>query len=95
VDTTDIALPEPAIRACAADAAPDTVLEPPTVIEVEIPLAAFAVGVRMIDETAFTTVAVYVYVPDANAGANVPELSVRLCSSASAFVDAVLVTTMV
>jgi hypothetical protein len=92
VDTTEIALLEPAVRAWLDDAAPDAVLEPATVME---PPATFAVGVRVRDATAFTTVAVYVYVPDAKLGANVPVLSTSVFSSASALVDAVLVTTTV
>jgi hypothetical protein len=52
-----MALPAPprTDRDCADDAAPDTVADPPTVIE---PPATFAVGVRVTDATAFTTVAV-------------------------------------
>jgi hypothetical protein len=55
VDTTEIAFPVPAVRAWPDEAAPDDVPEPPTVME---PPAAFAVGVRAIDTTAFSTVAV-------------------------------------
>lgn len=74
VDTTEIAF-GPAVRACADDADPDAVVEPPTVIAVEAPLATFAVGVRVIEGTPFGTVAVYEYVAAANAGANVPTLN--------------------
>ena len=95
MDTTEIAFPVPAVRAWPDEAAPDDVPEPPTVMEPPGLKATFAVGVSVIDATAFTTVAVYVYVLDANAGANVPELSTRLSSLASAFDDAVLVTTTV
>jgi hypothetical protein len=59
------------------------------------PPATFAVGVMVMDATAFTTVAVYEYVPDANATFNEPELSTRLFRSASAFDEAVLVTATV
>jgi hypothetical protein len=55
VETTAIALPVPAVSDWPDDAAPDVVADPPTVIE---PPATFAVGVRVIDATAFTTVAV-------------------------------------
>jgi hypothetical protein len=94
-DATEIAFPVPAVRAWAVDTDPDAVVEPPTVIEVETPFAAFAVGVRVTDVTPLTTVAVYVYVLDAKLGVREPELSARLFSLASAFVDAVLVTTTV
>jgi hypothetical protein len=59
------------------------------------PAATFAVGVRVTDTTAFTTVAVYVYVLDAKLGVNVPELIVKLLSSASELLDADLVTVTV
>jgi hypothetical protein len=95
VDTTEIAFPVPAVRAWLDDAVPDVVAEPPTVMEPPGLKATFAVGVSVIDATAFTTVTVYVYVLDENATFREPELSTRLSSSASAFDDAVLVTTTV
>jgi hypothetical protein len=92
VDTTAIVL-DPTVRACADDAVPDAVVDPPTVIEVETPLATFAVGVSVTEGTPFTTVAVYEAVPEAKVGARVPALIVKLLKAASAFVEAVLVTT--
>ena len=49
-----MALVVPAVSDCPDDAAPDAVVEPATVIA---PPATFAVGVRVTDVTAFTTVA--------------------------------------
>jgi hypothetical protein len=59
------------------------------------PPATFAVGVMVMDATAFTTVAVYEYVLEAKAGANVPELSTKVANFASVFTDAALVTAIV
>jgi hypothetical protein len=46
----------------------------------------------VMEETAFTTVAVYAVVPDANEGLREPELSTNDVRSTSTFTDAVLVT---
>ena len=52
-----MALVVPAVSDCPDDAAPDVVADPPTVIEPPGLSATFAVGVRVTDATAFTTVA--------------------------------------
>jgi hypothetical protein len=65
------------------------VLAPPTVIDAPLSVDT---GVSVIDATAFTTVAVYDVVPDANAGDRLPELSTNPLKLASEFTDAALVT---
>jgi hypothetical protein len=89
VDTTEIALPEPTVNAWLDDAEPDVVVDPPTVM---VPPASFANGVRVTDGRPLATVAVYVYVSEANELVSVPALTVRPANFASAFSDAVLVT---
>jgi hypothetical protein len=89
VTTTSIAVFAPTAMACDDDAAPDAVEDPPTVNDA--PLSS-SVGVMVMDDTAFTTVAVYAVVPDANAGFREPELSTNDVRSTSTFTDAVLVT---
>jgi hypothetical protein len=83
---------EPKTIACADDALPDVVDDPATVTD---PPLSSNVGVTVIDDTAFTTVAVYAVVPDANVGLSEPELSTNDDKSTSTFTDAVLVTSTV
>jgi hypothetical protein len=79
----------PVVIACADDAVPDVVDDPPTVTDAP---SSSSVGVMVREDTAFTTVAVYAVVPDANAGLKEPELSTNDVKSTSTFTDAVLVT---
>ena len=88
VTTTLIAL-APTESACADDAVPDVVDDPPTVTDAP---SSSSVGMMVMEDTAFTTVAVYAVVPDANAGLREPELSTNDVKSTSTFTDAVLVT---
>jgi hypothetical protein len=80
VTTTEIAVVDPAVRACVPDALPDVTALPPTVT---VAAASVVVGVNLIDATPFTTVAVYAVVAAASAGARVPALKVRILSVAS------------
>ena len=89
VTTTLIAEFAPQTRACAPDAVPDVQGVPATVTEAP---SSSSVGVMVMEETAFTTVAVYAVVPDANEGLREPELSTNDVRSTSTFTDAVLVT---
>jgi hypothetical protein len=92
VATTAIATLLPAVTACADDVAPDTTAEPATVIVVPL---SVAVGVTVTDATEFTIDAVYVMVPEANAGLKEPELSDRALNVASLLSAAVRVTVTV
>lgn len=68
--TTAIAVPAPpADTTCADDALPDATALPPTDT---VAVASLVTGVRVIDDTAFATLVVYVIVPAANAGDSVP-----------------------
>jgi hypothetical protein len=97
VQVTVIAVPAPpAATACADDAAPDSTaaLDPPDATAIVVPLSV-AVGVTVTDAIEFTIDAVYVMVPDANAGVKEPELSDRALSVASWLSAAVRVTVTV
>jgi hypothetical protein len=68
VTTTVITLaPTPIF--CGDDALPDATALPPTDT---VAVASLVTGVRVIDDTAFATLVVYVIVPAANAGDSVP-----------------------
>jgi hypothetical protein len=92
VPTTEIATLAPAVTACADDAAPDTTAEPATVMVVPL---SVAIGVTVTDAIEFTIDAVYVIVPEANAGLREPELSDKALSVASLLSAAVRVTVTV
>jgi hypothetical protein len=82
----------PTVTACDADAELEAVDVPATVTDAD---GSITIGERVIDATAFTTIAVYAVVPDENAGVSVPELSTKLSSVATVLDPAVLVTAMV
>jgi hypothetical protein len=92
VATTAIATLPPAVTDCADDALPDATVEPATVMVVPL---SVAVGVTVTDAIEFTIDAVYVIVPDTNAGLREPELSDRALSVASLLSAAVRVTVTV
>jgi hypothetical protein len=92
VTTTEIAVVDPAVRACALDALPDVTALPPTVT---VAAASVVVGVNLIDATPFATLAVYAAVVDAKEGDRLPALTNRALSLASRYPVAVLVTVTV
>jgi hypothetical protein len=97
VAVTVIAVPAPpAATACADDVAPDATaaLDPPEATAIVVPLSV-AVGVTVTDAIEFTIDAVYVMVPEANAGLKAPELNDRALSVASLLSAAVRVTVTV
>ena len=89
VTTTLIAGFAPQTRACADDAVPEVV---GVLATVTVAPSSSSVGMMVMEDIAFTTVAVYAVVPDANAGLREPELSTNDVRSTSTFTDAVLVT---
>jgi hypothetical protein len=90
VATTFIAEFAPTTTGCAPDAVPDVVDDPPTVTDAA---DSVSVGVMVMEDTAFSTVAVYAVVPDANEGDSVPELSIKLFKVATVFAPAVVLVT--
>lgn len=65
----------PTAKLIGPDAEPDATVVPFTLI---VAVALVTVGVRVTDVVAFDTDAVYVVVPDAKMGVNVPVLMARL-----------------
>jgi hypothetical protein len=90
VTTTLMAEFTPTARVCADDAVPGSVDDPATVTDAA---DSVAVGVMVMEDTAFTTVAVYAVVLDENAGVREPLLSTKLFKVATVFAPAAVLVT--